>query len=117
MTEREIVPWFGGDPITVQSLGDDEKVAYSWSSLAGVPDEPKIIDHLLVWHDCDHSVMLANPEVTHPETIRPFIGWHPTGVGAHDLITADPLHIEASVYWPSCCGMHGWIRGGAWVSA
>ncbi|WP_019137641.1 hypothetical protein [Cellulomonas massiliensis] len=40
--------------------------------------------------------------------------WMPAGVGAHDLIQREQLYIEASVYWPDCCGMHGFIRDGRW---
>ena len=95
--------------------GSDGKVAYAWRAN---PDDAEnlTIHDLLVLHDCDKNVMLAQPGVTRPDTITPFIGWSATGVGAHDLISVDPLHIEASVYWPSCCGIHGWIREGRWVS-
>jgi hypothetical protein len=35
----------------------------------------------------------------------------------HQLITEDPLHIEASVACPQHCGDHGFIRDGRWVPA
>jgi hypothetical protein len=31
----------------------------------------------------------------------------------HQLVSLDPLHLEPSLILP--CGVHGWIRGGAWV--
>jgi hypothetical protein len=34
----------------------------------------------------------------------------------HEVITRDPLHIEASILCPDC-GTHGWIRNGRWVEA
>jgi len=74
-------------------------------------DHEHVIECLWVWHDCD--------QVLGAESIAPgsTFGWRPAGVGAHDLISVEPLHIEASVYWPECCGMHGWIRDGQWVDA
>lgn len=116
VSELQIIPWFNGDPITVEAIADSDKVAYSWASLSGVPDEPKTINHLLIWHDCDHHLWYEDPTKNH-KLIPDYVGWHPAGVGLHDLISADPLHIEASVYWPDCCGMHGWIRDGRWIPA
>ena len=116
MAELEVIPWFGGSPIVLDSIDGTNKVAYSWTSLPGVDDEPKTINHLLVWHDCDKNRWRDDSTKTQ-SLIDSYMGWRPAGVGLHDLITAEPLHIEASVYWPSCCGMHGWIRDGAWVSA
>lgn len=34
----------------------------------------------------------------------------------HQLISRDPLHVEASVLC-AICGDHGWIRDGRWVAA
>lgn len=92
-------------------LGED--VAYQWRCDHSSPGE-HTIRCLWVWHWCDHHLWVgregydANP--------GEYVRWMPTGVGAHDLISVDPLHIEASVYWPDCCGMHGFIRGGQWAS-
>lgn len=108
-----IIPWFGGAPVQVFMLSDD--VAYCWTSITGEPDEPRTINHLMVWHNCTHSIWRTDPTKSQG-LIDQYDGWQPTGVGAHDLITAEPLHIEASVYWPDCCGMHGFIRDGQWVS-
>lgn len=91
----------------------DEKVAYSWGRCEHVEDVAHIhtIDCLWVWHDCDQTLGA--------ETVAPGqrFGWRPAGVSAHTLISIEPLHLEASVYWPDCCGMHGFIRDGRWVSA
>lgn len=96
--------------VEVNLLG--EKVAYSWTCYSDLPeDHTHTIECLWVWHFCDHSLdpaRLASPD--YPE------GWTPTGVGLHDLISIEPLHIEASIYWPECCGMHGWIRNGKYLS-
>lgn len=40
----------------------------------------------------------------------------PVGVGRHDLIADEPLHLEPSLLWP-CCGKHGFVRGGVWTEA
>lgn len=95
----------------VQSLESD-KVAYSWTCNSEEdPSHVHVIECLWVWHDCDLNL---RPVDTHWTSL--YVGWKPGGVGLHDLISVDPLHIEASVYWPSCCGMHGWIRDGKWIS-
>lgn len=106
-TEKTVLWAFREKEITVYSLG--EKVAYSWTC---GKDHDHVIECLWVWHDCDLNL---RPVDDHWTSI--YTGWRPAGVGMHDLITVEPLHIEASVYWPSCCGMHGWIRDGAWIDA
>lgn len=109
MPEREIVPWFGGSPITVQSIEGSDRIAYSWGRFASQPeDAPLTIRNLLLWHDCTQSVGKADAD-------RP--GWAPWGAGLHTLVAVEPLHIEASVFYPACCGMHGFIRAGRWVPA
>lgn len=120
MTMIELVPSHARAQVTILD-GSDGNVAYAWRANSA---EPKTIDDLLVFHDCDHNVMLGNAtaaiaagEERNIESIEAFIGWSMTGAGAHDLIAVDPLHIEASVYWPECCGIHGFIRDGRWVSA
>lgn len=97
----------------VTMLGD--KVAYSWTCNQEDVDHAHTIECLWVWHDCDLSVDPLPKERAHWTYL--YKGWKPTGVGKHDLISIDPLHIEASVYWPGCCGMHGWIRDGVWIDA
>lgn len=63
---------------------------------------------LWIWHDC--------PAILGPTTVAPgaTFGWMPTGVGLHTLVQVDPLTIRASVVWPECCGLHGFITDGAW---
>lgn len=68
------------------------------------PDSPI---HLLLWH--------RTPGVHE---------WLAGGVGAHDfpgkkqheLQHADlaTLTLSPSVYWPECCGMHGFLTDGVW---
>lgn len=42
--------------------------------------------------------------------------WQGWGTRDHTRIGSEPLHLEPSLLWP-CCGLHGWIRDGKWVSA
>lgn len=118
MSNTKIQPWFGGAGIAVQTLEGTDKVVYSWSIFLGVDEAThvKTIRDLLVWHDCDKNVWRGDPNKTQ-SVIDNYLGWHPTGVNLHTLVSVEPLHIEASVYWPTCCGMHGWIRGGSWTDA
>lgn len=90
-------------------------VTYEWVTPAhwfhrdhGGPCE-RDIRHLLVWHDC---ALILGPDSVAPGARY---GWAPAGVGEHTLVQAEPLTITASVYWPRCCGLHGWITDGAWV--
>jgi hypothetical protein len=90
-----------------------ERVAYSWK--CGIENHDHVIECLWVWHDC--TMELDPVRASRAKHSDDAIGWGPTGVAAHDLISISPLHIEASVYWPACCGLHGWIRDGQWVDA
>jgi hypothetical protein len=97
--------------VEVNMLGD--RVAYSWT--CGDSTHDHRIECLWVWHDC--TMELDSGRGQNPRRSDESIGWGPAGVAAHDLISSSPLHIEASVYWPACCGLHGWIREGKWVDA
>jgi hypothetical protein len=96
------------------------RVAFCWH---GNAEPPLAITDLLLLHDCTTGA----DEVRDPSTGlisekgRP-PGWAPQGVAAHTLIDdgqqlGHALHIEASVYWPECCGLHGFIRDGLWYAA
>jgi hypothetical protein len=85
----------------------DPLIAYHWTC---DEDHVHTIDCLYVWHYCR--------DVLGPNTVAPGeeFGWRPAGVGAHTLVQQEPLTITASVYWPECCGLHGFITEGKWVS-
>jgi len=71
---------------------------------------------LLIWHWCDHHLWAGRPHFdAHPDEYP--ARWVPAGAGAHDLVSLHPLHLEPSVYWPGCCGLHGFIRNGVWTDA
>ncbi len=83
-------------------------VAWGWMDFGRGPE-------IYVWHWCDHQLWAGREGYdAHPED---YTFWVPGGVAAHTVVSTEPLHLEPSVYWPDCCGMHGWIRGGRWVSA
>lgn len=98
------------------------RVAYRWIDGEPAPHHAGVApvgQRLEVWHWCDKSEWRAHAsregrtlveDAMHP-------AWLPGNAGAHDLIAAEPLHLEPSVYWPSCCGLHGWIRAGVWTDA
>ena len=113
--DEVFVRWaFFGKYHEVTLLGD--KVAYSWKCPEhDDPNHQHVIECLWVWHDC--TMELDPVRAENARRTDESIGWGPTGVGTHDLISVDPLHIEASVYWPACCGMHDWIRDGRWIDA
>jgi hypothetical protein len=85
-------------------------VAYSWSPcMRGDYAHEHTTECLWVLHDC--------AQILGPETVAPGerFGWRPTGVRAHTLVQRDPLTITASVYWPDCCGKHGFITNGVYT--
>jgi hypothetical protein len=90
------------------SLSDD--VAYEWKNCPVIDRASHIhtIDCLWIWHKCI-QVLSERSEAPGEE-----FGWRPSGVGAHTLVQAFPLTITASVYWPACCGMHGFITNGVY---
>jgi hypothetical protein len=84
-----------------------------WSALEE-RDVTRITDDLYVGWDPD----FAHPTVWHwctaPNLPRP--RWVPSGTDHHQLVSRDPLHLEPSLYWPGCCGPHGFLRNGQWTS-
>lgn len=71
------------------------------------PDKPAGAgDAVSTWHWCAAWSLADEPGGR----------WALAHAGKHDLITADPLHLEPSLLW-HCCGRHGWIRGGRWTDA
>lgn len=92
----------------------NDKIAYQWMCDHADPAE-HTIECLRVWHWCDHHLWAgrsgydAEPEL--------YVRWVPASADRHDFISAEPLHLEPSVYWPECCGTHGFIRDGQWIPA
>jgi len=96
----------------VEMLSED--VAYSWK--CGSETHKHVIECLWIWHNCDANLSSAERDFRDEGGRKIYVGWTPTGVAAHDLISELPLHIEASIYWPECCGMHGFIRDGKYLA-
>lgn len=98
--------WSPGLPKFSTDLGNG--VAFSW--VCGRAEQhPHSIECLWVWHDCT--------QILGPDSVDPGarFGWRPTGVQAHTLVQVEPLTITASVYWPDCCGKHGFITNGSYA--
>lgn len=76
---------------------------YTW--LRDGPGDP----HL--WHWCTAEKWIAEGR-QHTQA-----HWGLSGTRAHTLVSRDPLTLSPSVYWPDCCGLHGFITAGAWVGA
>lgn len=72
-------------------------------------------ERVYVWHWCDHHLWAGR--LAYDAAPDDFRFWVPSGTAAHTLVSTEPLHLEPSVYWPDCCGLHGFIRSGAWVGA
>lgn len=77
------------------------------------------LHRIWIWHWCTRSkwherAQQVNYEGWSREAMQP--SWRAAGVGAHDLISMDPLHLEPSLLWSDCCGMHGFLRAGTWES-
>ena len=90
-----------------------EDVAWSFTCHYKEPHE-HTVECIWVWHYCDMNI---HPErVETAKRIDDVIGWKPGGISAHTLHSLDPFHIEPSIYWPDCCGMHGYIREGRYLS-
>lgn len=90
--------WPGLEMAGVTRLTDD--IYFGWVGDNGYPT---------FWHRC--AALADVPEdrtVTGP--------WVAASTHAHQLVARDPLHLEPSLLW-ACCGLHGWVRGGAWTSA
>jgi hypothetical protein len=102
-------PWQAAAPKNTTDLGGG--VAYSWTCGAyerGDETHEHTIECLWVWHDCQ--------QILGVDSIAPGarFGWRPSGHAAHTLVQIDPLTITASVYWPDCCGIHGFITNGSY---
>lgn len=61
------------------------------------------------WHWC---AALADAPEEHLTTGQ----WVAANTEAHTLVAREPLHLEPSLLW-RCCGLHGFVREGRWVSA
>lgn len=100
----EADPWVDPSRPPVDAIDCGGGVWVSWGTSMNRGDEP------LVWHWCTRDKWRGRDIPALPR-------WAPCGVGAHTLVSRDPFHVEPSVYWPDCCGMHGFIRGGRWEAA
>lgn len=114
MSER---PWTdpAQPPVEASDLGGG--VWVSWGPPFSVGGEP------MIWHWCARTLTRPNDERDGIET-GTGLGqrdpswyepqWVVVGIRAHQLVAEEPLHLEPSILWPFCCGLHGHVRGGRW---
>jgi hypothetical protein len=97
---RDVPPtdWPGLEMVDVTKLTGD--IYYGWLNDA---------DHAnpVFWHWCAP----VDPELTATGT-----RWIAANTESHTLVAREPLHLEPSLLW-TCCGTHGFVRDGKWVSA
>lgn len=94
-TDRHRPP--GGGTIVV----DPEWIWYAWY---GEPAYP------VVWHWCQTGTRDTGCRFDVPH-------WCAVRAARHIIVTRDPLELEPSLWYPRCCGLHGWIREGRWIRA
>lgn len=88
----------------------------TWDALAALEITELTPDIYYGWWPDD-----ANPTFWHwcPTGARSLDGgprWTGAGTADHTLVSREPLHLEPSLLWP-CCGTHGFVREGKWISA
>lgn len=88
-TDPESPPLFGSKPPVDHGGG-------VWSVWL---DRPKPY----LWHFCPKG---------HPTTQQP--RWALTETVSHEMPSTEPLTLSPSVYWPECCGKHGFLTDGVW---
>lgn len=99
--DRSVPPsaWPGLEMTGVTRLTDD--IYYGWLAEETTPT---------FWHWCRALEDVPDERKVHKGC------WAPAGTSAHTLVSRDPLHLEPSLLW-QCCGLHGFVRGGAWIPA
>lgn len=74
----------------------------------------KISDDIYAaWFTDTEGVEEANPIIWHWCPVLNH--WEGSGTPLHTLVSREPLHLEASLLFNWCCGLHGFIRDGKWV--
>jgi hypothetical protein len=63
----------------------------------------------MFWHRCAALADVPEERTVHGP-------WVAAGTRVHTLVSREPLHLEPSLLW-ACCGLHGWVRDGKWISA
>ncbi|MFJ2477129.1 hypothetical protein ACIOWI_29845 [Streptomyces sp. NPDC087659] len=98
--QRGVPPsdWPGMEMTSITRLTED--IYYGW--MAGHTNP-------LFWHWC-----AALTDV--PDELTVHGGWVAANTEGHTLVSRDPLHLEPSLLW-RCCGLHGFVRAGAWTNA
>lgn len=98
--DRDTPPtdWPGLEMVDLTKLTDD--IYFGWLTTEANP---------MFWHWCAALADVPEDRTVHGR-------WVAAGTGAHTLVAREPLHLEPSLLW-SCCGLHGFVRGGQWTNA
>ncbi|WP_330328182.1 hypothetical protein [Streptomyces pseudovenezuelae] len=91
--------WPGLEMVGMTKLNDD--IYFGW--LANEPNPT-------FWHWCAALEDVPAERKVHEGC------WIAAGTSQHQLVSREPLHLEPSLLW-KCCGLHGFVRDGEWVSA
>lgn len=99
--DRPLPPadWPGLEIAEMTKLTDD--LIYGWANGEANPT---------FWHWCITLAAAPAERTVHGN------GWAASGTSGHTLVSREPLHLEPSLLW-QCCGLHGFVRDGKWVSA
>ncbi|MGW0580483.1 hypothetical protein ACWD25_32015 [Streptomyces sp. NPDC002920] len=99
--DRDVPPsdWPGLEMVDMTKLTDD--IYFGWLVKGTNPT---------FWHWCKALEAV-------PEDLKVHAGcWVAASTSAHTLVSREPLHLEPSLLW-NCCGLHGFVRDGAWIPA
>ena len=100
-TDRARPPadWPGLEMVGMTRLTDD--IYYGWTAGGETP---------LFWHWCKALEDVPEEYRVHGNC------WVAANTAGHTLVCREPLHLEPSLLW-DCCGLHGFVRAGAWTNA
>lgn len=92
-----------------ESINLGPGVVYSFQRCGFKDDHEHTKECVWIWHYCEERLG--------PTSVSPGsnFGWRPSGIGAHELVSLEPLTISPSVYWPECCNKHGFITDGIYT--
>lgn len=116
MGESEHINWFDHDrPPMVDAIRLGPDLYAVWFKQNGQDES-----HPHLWHWCTKVNWIAKrkaeggPDPSDPKVDQP--QWMLAGSAGHQLVSKEPLSLSPSVYWPDCCGMHGFVTGGVYTS-
>jgi hypothetical protein len=99
------------DPV---ELDYGETIIRDWNVGDDAAGHPYVVRHA---QDDGEDVWRFSHVCTSPRSGRTFRVGPRLQIGhGHEVLSTDPLHIEASILCTDC-DTHGWVRDGRWVTA